>query len=80
MPHVDWTKLPAGVRQHFEERARTREVTKSDLLALMQRASTNPEVPHGPWYKDFGSFKLAGKGSLPKTFLSRDQTAFGTKL
>jgi hypothetical protein len=31
-------------------------------------------------YKDFGSFKLCGKGALSLTVLSRDQQAFGTKL
>jgi hypothetical protein len=29
--------------------------------------------PH--WDKDFGSFKLCGKGSLPKTFLLSGQAA-----
>jgi hypothetical protein len=39
-----------------------------------------PGGPHATWYKDFGSFKLCGKGALPLTVLSRDQKAFGTKL
>ena len=80
MPRIDCTKLPHGVRKHIQERVRTREITKMDLLALMEWISTNPEFPEGPWYKDFGSFKLAGEGGLPKTFLTKGQTAFGAKL
>jgi hypothetical protein len=41
---------------------------------------TDPEVPDGAWWKDFGSFKLAGESRYPKTFLTRDQPAFGQKL
>jgi hypothetical protein len=41
---------------------------------------TNPEVPEGDWYKDFGSFKLCGRGPLAKTFLLRGQVAKGEKL
>ena len=31
--------------------------------------SSTPEAPAGPWYKDFGSFKICGEGEFPKTFL-----------
>jgi hypothetical protein len=41
---------------------------------------SKPEVPEGPWYKDFGSFKLCGEGKYPKTFLLAGQTATGQKL
>ena len=39
-----------------------------------------PEVSEGDWYKDFGSFKICGRGSYPKTFLLRGQTARGESL
>jgi hypothetical protein len=39
-----------------------------------------PDVPDGPWYKDFGSFKLCGEGRYPKTFLLQGQAAKGEKL
>jgi hypothetical protein len=41
---------------------------------------TNPEVPEGDWYKDFGSFKLCGRGALAKTFLLGGQVAKGEAL
>jgi len=34
----------------------------------------------GPWYKDFGSFKICGEGQYPKTFLLSGQPAKGEKL
>jgi hypothetical protein len=41
---------------------------------------TKPEVPAGDWYKDFGSFKICGRGALAKTFLLRGQVGKGHKL
>ncbi|MGO9262482.1 MAG: hypothetical protein ACLQU1_40300 [Bryobacteraceae bacterium] len=47
------------------------------LLAWVQ---TNPDVPAGTWCKDFGSFKLVGEGSLPKTFLTAAQPCYGERI
>ncbi len=40
----------------------------------------NPDVPDGPWCKGFGSFKLAGEGKYPKTFLTKHQRCVGKNL
>jgi len=34
-----------------------------DLFALEEWRRHSPVVPEGPWYKDFGTFKLCGQGS-----------------
>jgi len=70
-------KLPPGVRQHLLDRMRDRAISIADLNDLRLWIDSKPEVPEGDWYKDFGSFKLCGKGSLPKTFLLRGQAAKG---
>lgn len=80
MPHIDWKNLPRSVREHLEDRSRVRGITKAELIRLMEWVAGNPEVPDGPWCKDFGSFKLAGEGKYPKTFLTKDQPSFGAKL
>ena len=80
MPRIRWTALPRGVRDHLLERAREREISAADLAALLIWIKNNPEVPEGPWWKDFGSFKLAGEGAYPKTFLTAEQPAFGMRL
>ncbi|HVN17301.1 MAG TPA: hypothetical protein VMU05_00965 [Dongiaceae bacterium] len=59
---------------------RDRGITLEDLNKLRLWMESNPEVPDGPWYKDFDSFKLCGEGKYPKTFLGRGQAAAGRKL
>jgi hypothetical protein len=62
------------------ERMRDRRISLNDLNRLRLWIESKPEVPEGLWYKDFGSFKLCGKGSYPKTFLPAGQVAKGKKL
>jgi len=57
-----------------------RAISLLDLNQLRLWVETRPEVPKGDWYKDFGSFKLCGSGSYPKTFLLRGQVAKGEAL
>ena len=78
MPKIDrWDNLPATVRQHLTGRMRERAISIADLNQLRLLIESKPEVPEGDWYKDFGSFKICGHGSLPKTFLLRGQIAKG---
>ncbi|HEV8413624.1 MAG TPA: hypothetical protein VGQ49_08525 [Bryobacteraceae bacterium] len=77
MPKVKWLDLPRQLREHLFERARERKITMEDLFALEEWRRHSPDVPDGPWYKDFGSFKLCGDGQFPKTFLLKGQPAHG---
>ncbi len=81
MPQIErWDKLPEGVRQHLIDRMRDRAISVSGLNQLRLWIETRPEVPEGDWYKDFGSFKICGCGSHPKTFLLKGQAAKGDAL
>ncbi len=81
MPTIErWENFPEGVRQHLIERMRDRAIGIADLNQLRLWIQASPEVPDGDWYKDFGSFKLCGRGSLAKTFLLRGQVAKGKHL
>ena len=81
MPKIQqWAKFPKALRRHLIERMSDRSITITDLNQLRLWVEANPEVPVGDWYKDFGSFKLCGKGAYPKTFLLPGQPARGTKL
>ena len=81
MPQLErWDSLPEGVRQYLIERMRDRAISVPDLNQLRLWVETRPEVPDGDWYKDFGSFKICGSGSCPKTFLARGQAAKGEAL
>ena len=81
MPKIaTWSELPPGVRPHLIERMRDRHITFADLNGLRLWIETNPVVPDGDWYKDFGSFKICGQGPYAKTFLLRGQLAKGEVL
>ena len=55
-------------------------ISLADLNQLRLWIESKPEVPEGDWYKDFGTFKIWGRESLPKTFLLRGQAAKGQAL
>jgi hypothetical protein len=68
------------IREHLAERMRDRNISLDDLSQLRIWIESRPIVPEGPWYRDFGSFKLCGEGKYPKTFLQAGQAATGEKL
>jgi hypothetical protein len=81
MPKIaKWGSLPENVRQHLIDRMRDRSISIADLNQLRRWLDLQPEVPEGDWFKDFGTFKLCGRGSLPKTFLLAGQVAKGEAL
>ena len=81
MPQLErWDSLPEKVRQHLIARMHDRAISVSDLNQLRLWVDTRPEVPEGEWYKDFGTFKICGRGSNPKIFLLRGQVAKGEAL
>ena len=81
MPRIArWTDLPLGVREHLTRRMSGRAIGLADLNRLRLWIESGLEVPEGDWYKDFGSFKICGRGSHPKTFLLAGQIAKGSAL
>src|SRR6266403_3936874 len=80
MPKIQWTNLPPALRQHLFDRLEQRKITAEDLYRLKLWRESEPEAPDGPWYKDFGSFKICGEGKFPKTFLMKGQSAKGKPL
>ena len=80
MPKIQWTNVPAALRQHLFDRLEDRQITVEDLYRLKVWRESEPEAPDGLWYKDFGSFKICGEGRLPKTFLLKGQAAKGQPL
>jgi hypothetical protein len=80
MPKIQWTNLAAALRSHLFDRLAERQITTEDLYKLKLWRESEPEAPEGPWYKDFGSFKLCGEGRFPRTFLLKGQAVKGTAL
>ena len=81
MPKLDnWDQLPHAVREHLIDRMHHRLISLADLNELRRWVESNPEVPVGDWFKDFGTFKICGSGSYPKTFLLKGQIGKGEKV
>jgi hypothetical protein len=81
MPRIaSWDNLPPNVRQHLTDRMRDRAITIASLNQLRLWIESQLEVPEGDWYKDFGSLKICGHGSYPKTFVLHGQPAKGAAL
>ena len=81
MPQIEtWSRVPAAIRDHLVDRMRDRKISLDDLNQLRLWIESRPEVPEGPWYKDFKSFKLCGAGKYPKTFLTTGQAASGKEI
>ena len=80
MPKIQWTNLPAAIRQHLFDRLAERKITAEDLYQLKLWRESEPDAPEGKWFKDFGSFKICGEGRFPKTFLLKGQAAKGKSL
>ena len=80
MPKIQWTDLPRALRDHLFDRLRDRKISAEDLFQLKTWRESEPDAPDGPWFKDFGSFKICGEGRYPKTFLLRGQPAKGRRL
>ena len=80
MPKIQWTNLPPALRQHLFDRLAERKITVEDLYKLKLWRESEPEAPDGPWFKDFGTFKICGEGKFPKTFLLKGQAARGKSL
>jgi len=81
MPRIEsWSRISATIRDHLIERMRDRNIRIEDLNRLRLWLESKPNVPGGPWYKDFGTFKLCGEGRHPKTFLLSGQAAKGQEL
>jgi hypothetical protein len=68
MPRIKWRDLPPELLRHLFDRAKEREISMDDLFALEEWRRHSPDAPEGRWFRDFGSFKLAGKASIQRPF------------
>ena len=78
--HRELEQPAPAVRRHLIDRMRDRAIGIAGLDRLRRWVESKPVVPEGDWYKHFGSFKLCGQGSFPKTLLLRGQAAKGTRV
>lgn len=48
--------------KHLVDRFREGRISVSNFDALQDWLNSDPDVPHGAWYKKFPKFILAGEG------------------
>lgn len=75
-----WSDLPYEIRRHLQERLVCRKITLNDLDKLRIWIESQPDVPTGLWFKNFGSFKIGGRDQYPLTFLTDEQAAYGAEV
>jgi hypothetical protein len=75
-----WSEFPKGVRRHLSDRLLDRKITSDDLSKLQIWVESQPDVPAGCWFRDFGSFKIVGEGPNPLTFLDSEQIPYGLEI
>jgi len=71
---------PKGILDHLVQRFRDGRISSADFLELKHWLESDPEVPHGKWYKRFKTGFLAGKGALPSTFLALGMAVEGDEV
>lgn len=80
LPKLEFSNLPPDLDQHLLDRFRKRLIDVGDANKLATWVASEPIVPDGDWFKDFGSFKFAGCGCYPKTILSAHMSPWGTEV
>jgi hypothetical protein len=73
-------ELPTAARAHLLRRIKDRQITDQDAGRIAFWIASDPDVPDGDWYKDFGNFKVVGCGPLILTFLQADMEPYGIKV
>lgn len=80
VPSIEFDNLPREISRHLTRRIRERKIQFWELERLRQWANSGPQAPDGDWWKDFGSFKLCGRGAYPRTVLTGAMRPFGEEI
>ena len=75
-----WSDFPVGIKRHLAERLLDRKITSDDLNKLRVWVESDPDLPGGRWFRDFGSFKIVGEGPYPLSFLDSEQIPYGEEI
>jgi len=73
MPRIRRHGLPPRLLDHLLDRVSSRHISAAQLGSLADWLRTEPEVPHGKWFKKFPGVTVCGEGELIKTFLRTGQ-------
>ena len=80
MPRVRRRGVPRALLEHLWLRVDQREISLAQLELFATWLESEPEVPHGRWFKRFPEMTVCGEGELVRTFLRLGQIAEGTEV
>jgi len=80
LPKIRFDNLRSQTKKHLIARARERHITFQEISTLQDWIATGPVAPDDDWFKDFGSFKVAGCGENVRIFLSRGMAPYGKEI
>jgi hypothetical protein len=80
MPKVRRGNLPRSLYAHLLGRVQGRQISRAQLVLMLEWLDAEPEVPGGRWFKRFPGMVVCGEGELVKTFLGPDQSPFGDEV
>ena len=61
-----WSRLPRAVRDHSVGRMHDRNIGLEDLNQLRLWMESKPDVPDGPWYKEFWLVHALRRRQVPQ--------------
>jgi AbrB family looped-hinge helix DNA binding protein len=79
MPKIQWTGLPAALRDHLFDRLRERNITAEDLYQLKAWRESDPDAPDGLVGLQFLSKPVTIDGRRVRQYLTRMKTTVSTK-
>lgn len=80
MPRIRRQNVPPALLRHLIDRIQSRKIPAPQLELLAKWLDSEPQVPHGQWYKRFSGMIVCGEGELIKTFLLSGQAPKGERL
>lgn len=80
MPKIRRQGIPPALLRHLFDRIRERKISEEQIGLLSDWVETNPEVPHGKWFKRFPEMVVCGEGELIRTFLRIGQVPEGEEV
>jgi hypothetical protein len=80
VPKIRRHKIPQPLLTHLLARIRQRNIGWEQIILLARWLDTEPEVPHGKWFRRFAGFVVCGEGEFVKTFLLPGQAPDGQEI
>jgi hypothetical protein len=80
MPKIRRRHLPEPLFYHLCDRIEQRQISRDQLVLMVEWLDSQPIVPTGKCYKKFPKMTVCGEGELIKTFRHVGQLPLGEEV